>query len=387
MLKLFYVCLFVASGVSIPFFPPYLRQLGLSGREVATLMAVAPVLHLGAPLLWGWAADRTRRPDLLLRVACLGAGVCLVPLVSLRALPAMLPVYAAHQLFAVATLGLADSLAVDRARRLGEDYGRTRLWGSISFVAACTLAGPVLLARGRAEGDPLVPLTIAAAFLLSSVAALALRGEAGAPRPHARDLRLLLRDRRFLFLLVVAPLHWACLSPYHGFFAILVHDRGHGADVIGLAFAVSVIAEIVAFYFFRHLRRRFSLPFLLAFAMAASAARWLMVSVSFSAPALVAGQLLHALSFGVFWSAAVAWLGECVPPALRATGQTLYTAVTFGVGHLVGVLGSGLLYDATGGASAAFATAAGLELIPLALTLAAGWRLATPPAGVAASSR
>ncbi len=78
MLKLFYLCFFISSGVSIPFFPAYLRQIGLSGQQVSLLLAIAPALQLGVPLLWGWIADRTRRPDLVLRALCLGADGALV---------------------------------------------------------------------------------------------------------------------------------------------------------------------------------------------------------------------------------------------------------------------------------------------------------------------
>ncbi|HEY0715418.1 MAG TPA: MFS transporter, partial [Polyangia bacterium] len=116
MLKLFYVCFFLSWGVSVPFFAPYLRGLGLSGREVSRMMSVAPTLHLFVPLIWGWFADRTRRPDLLLRITCAGAAITLIPLWGVRPGPAdgtgqMLALYAVHQLFLVPTLGLADGLA------------------------------------------------------------------------------------------------------------------------------------------------------------------------------------------------------------------------------------------------------------------------------------
>jgi PPP family 3-phenylpropionic acid transporter len=386
MLKLFYVAYFTAVGVSIPFLSPYLRAMGLSGLELGAMMSVAPLLHLGVPLLWGWAADRTRRPDLLLTVACVGAALFLAPLVYVRSVGALLLVYALHQLFAVAILGLTDSLAVDRARRLGEEYGRTRVFGSLSFIAACLGMGPLLEARGRGDGDPLVPVAITALLGVSALVSIGVRGMPGRERPHAQDLRLLLRDRRFLFLLLVAPMHWAATAPYHGFFGVLLRDRGLRPFVTSLGYGVSAMGEVAALVYFRGLRGRFSLPTLLASSMAASAVRWTLVALGAPPVLLVATQLLHALTFGVYWGSAVGWLSECVPARLRATGQTLYTAVTFGVGNLVGMLGTGALYDATGGAEAAFAAAAALELLPLALVLTVGRRLA-PVAGTAEQLR
>jgi PPP family 3-phenylpropionic acid transporter len=375
MLKLFYVVYFTAVGISIPFFGPYLRALGLSGLEIGAMMSVAPLLHLGVPLIWGWAADRTRRADALLTLACAGAAVFLAPLVRLRAVPALLLVYGLHQLFAVAILGLADSLAVDRARRLGEEYGRTRVFGSLSFIAACVGTGAILQARGRGDGDPLVPVSIAIVLAVAALASLGVRGEPGRERPQAHDLRRLLSDRRFLFLLVVAPLHWAAASPYHGFFGVLLRARGLSPTVTSLGFGVGTLAEIAALVFFRNLRRRLPLSTLLALAFGATAVRWLLVALDVPPGLLIASQLLHLLTFGVYWGAAVGWLSECVPPALRATGQTLFTAATFGIGNLIGMLGTGLLYDLTGGVQAAFGAAAALQLVPLALAVTAGRRL------------
>jgi hypothetical protein len=86
-------------------------------------------------------------------------------------------------------------------------------------------------------------------------------------------------------------------------------------------------------------------------------------------------QAAHFLTFGLFWGVALAWLSACVPPRLRATGQTLFTAAAYGLGNGLGMFGSGLLYDAFRGAEAAFLIAGLVELLPFALMLGLGRRL------------
>ena len=374
-----YVGYFAAFGISIPFFPSYLRALGLSGPEVALVLGVGPLFHLGVPLAWGWLADRLRRPDWLLRLACAGACLALLPLVWARDLPAVLASYALHQLFAVPILALLDSLALAEVRRSGGEYARLRLWGSASFLVICSGAGYLFTLRERTDAEPLVPLMMSAGYGLAALAALRIRSDPAdrPPRPHLGDLRALLASRRFLFILILAPLHWATLAPYHAYLGILALERGFPPATVGHAFAVSVVAEILAFYFFRRLAGRASLAALLAIASLATAARWLLVARSTSAGALIALQSLHALSFGVFWGAAMAWVASCVPPALRATGQALFTTVVFGLGNLVGYAGAGLLYDPKGAASGgggpapAFVAAGFVALIPFALAVAA----------------
>ena len=390
MLQLFYVCYFAAFGVSIPFFAPYLWGLGLSGREIALMMSVAPCFHLGIPLLWGWVADRTRRPDRMLRIACFWACLGLAPMVAVRTMPPMLLVYAVHQFSAVAIIGLIDSLAVAQARRTGVDYTRLRLWGSASFVLACWIMGPVLAARANTAGDPLVPLVITGAYALTALASFGVRraapDEATRVAPRLRDVGRLLRNPSLRLLLVIAPLHWASLSPYHGFLGILAIKRGFSAITISYGYVVGVMAEVAAFFFFQRLRQRLSLSTLISLAAAATLVRWLLTAVVTDSVTLVSVQVLHGLTFGLFWGSAMAWLAECVPAELRATGQALYTTATFGIGNLIGYLGSGFLVDVSGGAQAAFLAAAAIEVVPLVLILTFGRRLQPRP-GPAVSPR
>jgi len=367
MLKLFYVCFFVTSGVSVPFFPAYLRQIGLSGRQVSLMLAIPPALQLVVPLIWGWIADRTRRPDRIVRGLCLGAFFASVPVICVRSMPALFAIYFAQQLFAVSITSLADSLAIESSRQNGH-YGSIRATGSASFVAVCLIVGWWLDLRGVRGGDALVPILVSAGFALSFLAALKLQGHGSKDRPHARDVRLLLADRRFLLLLVIAGLHWAALVPYHGFFGILLHDRGFPSKITSYAFFVGVGAEIVVFLTFARLRARYPRSQLLAAAFVVSTLRWWLVARVYSAPLMVALQISHGLTFGVFWVASMAWIADCVPSKLRATGQVLFTTVT-GLGSMSGLLVAGALYDATGGAGLAFDLAGVLDLVPLALVL------------------
>jgi MFS family permease len=64
----------------------------------------------------------------------------------------------------------------------------------------------------------------------------------------------------------------------------------------------------------------------------------------------------------------MAWLVDCIPPKLRATGQVLFTTVT-GIGGMIGLLVAGVFYDSTGGANLAFDIAGIVDLVPLVLVL------------------
>jgi PPP family 3-phenylpropionic acid transporter len=130
-------------------------------------------------------------------------------------------------------------------------------------------------------------------------------------------------------------------------------------------------AEIAALLAFPRLEARLSQRALLAVSFGGTALRWLLCWQVRSPPALLLVQLLHGLTFGVFWGASIRTLGQRVPPRLRATGQALFSAVVFGAGNAAGYQLSGRGYDVYGSVAPLFGWAAAVELAALALALVA----------------
>ncbi|MEO7669333.1 MAG: MFS transporter, partial [Polyangia bacterium] len=338
-------------------------------RQIAVILCVVPVLNMGVPLFWAWTADRTRRHARILSVICLGAFCGYLPLVVARAFPLVLVSYLAFAVFGVGIGTMVDSMALVQVRA-GADYGRIRVWGSIGYMAAAIAVGALLTSRAGRPADPIVPALVATALLATFLATLQLRG-IGEPaaRPHWNDVSRLLANPRFRLLLVVAPLHWIGCAPYNIFFGIFVRDHHLSQLVVGAALATGVAAEMIVLLLFQRLRRRFDIDTLMAVAFGGTIIRWALMPFAAAMASVITLQLLHALTFGLFWGAGIALVGDCVPPALRATGQSLYVTSMLGLGNVLGYLATGLIYDAGGTVDPAFWGAAALELLPLALVL------------------
>ena len=358
------------------FLPAYLRELGLSGREISTVFAVPPLLAMVVPLAWATLADRTHRHARVLRIVVGGAWLCFVPMLFARSFAAILASWALYAMFAVAVGGLADALAVARVRA-GAVYGRMRLWGSVGYVIAVVLVGALLSARGR-PADRLVPLAMWLALGCAFAAALRLRG-AGEPstRPRAAEVKALLADPRLRVLLVIAALHWICLAPYNVYFGVFLHDLGLPPLSWGLAYSTGVVMEVFVLMTFHRLQVRFRLETLLAAAFAVSVVRWLAIAGLRAPGALIALQALHGMTFGMFWSAAIALIAATVPASLRATGQALLV-ISINLGGALGNAITGRIYDAYG-SRLLFLLAAIGQLAPLAVVLAARRRLRDAP--------
>jgi PPP family 3-phenylpropionic acid transporter len=372
-LRAFYFVHYGAVAVLLSYFSPYLRGLGFTGEQIGAAWAPAQIVAGPAALLWGVAADRLGATSRALRVSTAGAIVAVAALPLARTPLAMGAVLFVHSVFSSATVPLVDSVAMEAVHaRPGASYSRTRLFGSLGFIAVAQALGLWLGARGDRAADALVPRTLLALALAGAGVAWSLPSAPplqGVPR--LRDAAALWRGPLPL-LLIVCAVHWAACAPYHLLFGVLLRDRGLPSELTGTGMALGVLAEVGVLYSFHRLARRFSLSSLLAFAFAVSAIRWLLVARATSPWALVGLQILHGATFGVFWAAAVAAMARIVPAPLRATGQSLFSAVVFSIGNAAGYALAGAGYDFFGSAGPLFAIAGAVELGNLALVVLLG---------------
>jgi MFS transporter, PPP family, 3-phenylpropionic acid transporter len=366
-LRLFYFLYYGGVGANLPYLAAYLRGLGFSGEAIGTVQMLSPLVAAPVALGWAAAADRLGAPTRALAIAALWSACAVAFLPWARTPVAVAAVVLLQALSERAVVPLADAVALEWARERDRSYARIRLFGSLGFIALAQGLGLVLSARGDRPGDRAVPFAIALCVAAYALAARRLPApRSGGPQPRVGDFAALARDGRLLVLLLASAAHWAACAPFHLLFGVFVRDQRLPAFVTGLAMAAGVAAEVAALLAYPRLERRLSARSLFALAFAGSALRWLALSRATGPVPIVLLQLLHGLTFGVFWGTSMRVLAALVPTTLRATGQALYAAVVFGGGNAVGYQLSGLGYDRLGGVGPLFACAAVVEAFLLA---------------------
>jgi MFS transporter, PPP family, 3-phenylpropionic acid transporter len=280
-LALFYAAFFPTLGIYIPFLPSYLAGKGMTAEEIGYLLGAIQISRLiGNPLIaraadaWGEA----RLPVILLTLASL-AGFALFLVID--GFGGLLLLCLALGLVFTAVGPLTDSLAVSAAAAGGFDYGRVRLWGSLTYVLAATLGG-IAIAQ---YGSPLIMwlivvgwvVTVGAAFLLPRL-----------PRLHAGEAGMmsLLTDRGFLLMLATSATIQSSHALFYAFGTIHWLAAGYGEGMIGWLWALSVIAEIMLFWAGKNLLRRLKGPELFVMGAAAALIRWVLAGLGTGLPLL-----------------------------------------------------------------------------------------------------
>jgi PPP family 3-phenylpropionic acid transporter len=267
-------------------------------------------------------------------------------------------------------LPIVESMTMAALAGRHERYGPVRLWGSVGFIAGVLGTGLWL--------DAHAPESLLRALLVLLAGALAASFLLPAPRPAGApgkaDVRVgeVLRRADVAALLAASACMAAAHGALYGFFSLHAQATGYSKSAIGALWTLGVVAEIGVFLAWPRLARRWSLRTLLVASFLCAAVRFAAIAWGTHLLALlVAAQLLHAATFGVHHAAAVAAVHRLFPERLRASGQSLFSSLSYGVGGGAGMLAAGWTWEAFG-AAASFALSAGFALAGAALVT---WRV------------
>jgi PPP family 3-phenylpropionic acid transporter len=166
--------------------------------------------------------------------------------------------------------------------------------------------------------------------------------------PRMLDWRQAVRGmpwRRIMPVLGAGMLGQASHGPYYAYFTLQMAERGVAPVLIGLLWAWGVVAEIVLMAVSPHLFGRIGLAAALRWALILTLLRWVAFAAEPSLWVVAAAQTLHAASFGMMHLAAVQLVDSHAPPQCKALGQTVLSAMIYGVGVGGGLALAGRLFD------------------------------------------
>jgi PPP family 3-phenylpropionic acid transporter len=347
-LSFLYIAIFLFVGVGLPFWPVWLADKGITAAEIGILLSLSGWTKIvGNPLI---AQIADRRGDL--RAVLIAAAVASLATFALFGVTegfwTFLVVTTISSIGISVLTPLSDSLTMRMVATHGIDYGRVRLWGSVSFILAGLAAGWLIAGRSPSIVLPLL-LGCLALTVLSTVTLPAARGPVGTVSLAA--WLQLLRDRRLLLFILAAGFIQSSHAMLYGFGSLRWLEAGYSEDAVGLLWAIGVVAEVILFAFGAILVRQLGPVGLLLLGGVAGMLRWVLFALFTSLPVLVLIQLLHALTFAATHLAAVYFLVRQAPAGLAATAQGLYGAIAWGGLFGLAMLASGTLYAAFAGAA------------------------------------
>lgn len=335
----YYISYYAAMGIYLPFLPLFLADQGLDSFQIGILLAIGPLTTIFTQVAWGTMADRhNRRKEYLILT------LFLTGLISFTfALPESVWGFALVLfLYAVvnsAAIPLSDGIVLmsleDR-----RDYGSIRRWGSFGFALTAVFGGIIfsyipLSQFGVVEGTLLLGTLLWARYLPNP------RKQVLAGKSSASPLREMLQTPGVLSFLLVTIFIMAPYTAYTGFFGWHMQALGASSRWIGLGWMIAALSEMIVFGTGSKWLGRFQPKQLIIAGGLVFVVRWFAYSLIADYRLITLLQVSQSISFALFFLAGVEYLNSLLPPYLRTSAQSIFSATAFGFSALIGTFGGG----------------------------------------------
>lgn len=328
--------------IIISFLPLYLQYKRLNGTEIGWVLAIGPFASIISQPFWGYMSDKYNTVKRMLLISVIGMLLSSIIFFQMNQFLAILCIGAIFYFFSSPVGALSDSLAQRRADELGLSFGSLRSWGSIGFAFSALVVGQLL---GKFGVEYMVwPYIIFGSILLAvvfSIDDVSGKGQA----VSKEDVLTLLKQKPYMLFLLCMTFITITHRANDSFIGIYIADLGGKESLVGIAWFVGLISEATVFALaFLWFRKFHPLVFVIIASILYSF-RWLFFGLSTSPYTIIGLQLLHGLTFGIFYVASFEFVSKLVPENLIATGHLIFYSVFFGVSGIIGSLGGGKIID------------------------------------------
>ena len=337
-----YFTIFLVIGINAPFWPLWLSSKGFDSRYISLIISLSVLMKIISNPFFAGLGDKYGNRKIPMLYLSIVASIILFTLsfINYQFLIGVLAIIA--WAFFAPLMPITESLTTTAANKYGFDYGRTRLWGSVSFVLMAFLGGILV----ENYGLQIIPYIMSVGTFLVFISIYLTPTVYSLPSTHKIKITTLLRNRSFLPFLLACGAIQASHGMYYTFATIHWKNIGLSETMIGGLWAEGVLFEIVLLAYFYKIRSYFSFKSLLIFAALTATIRWIITAYTTEPLILVLIQSLHSITFGLTHISAIYFISEVMPERAQAKSQALYSAISMGIIMSLAIAISGDLYDA-----------------------------------------
>jgi MFS transporter, PPP family, 3-phenylpropionic acid transporter len=329
----------------IPYFVLYYQELGFSGAQISVLAGLPPLVTLFFSPFWTNLADRTGRHKLIMSMGALMVILADLLFPALTTFSVVLFVVLLLNIFISPVSPLADSATMHMLTGQREMYGRIRIGGTIGWGIAAPIAGALIARYGLNMGF----WSCAALFVLVLILSQGFKFGKPEPAETRGSMRDLLSQRHWIYFMIYAFLGGVMLNSTSNFLSPYIKELGGTEFHVGMVNLVAAFSELPVFFFGNHLLRRLGSHRLMIISLLVTGLRSFLFTLSPTPVFAILVQLVNGMTFAALWTAGVAYADEHAPAGLKATGQGMLGAMTFGIGSAVGGFLGGFLLESIGG--------------------------------------
>ncbi len=330
-LSSFFFFYFWVIGVWVIFLPKILSEMGYSSFEIGVVLSIPPLMRFLTPFLF--------LKHFSLNQQTLRVSIWMI----LLSIPLLYLTIDNFWIFALSNivfgfsfslvLPFIDSYAIRVLQK--EKYGKSRLFGSIGFIAVALVLAKLF---SGSMGLHFITLGVLVAAYFAYLISYE-DSETTLSSAKKADISILTSHIPLwssIFLMQVG------FGAFYTFFTLYENEHGVDLQSVSYLWSFGVICEIVLFYFQEHIIK-FDLMKLIKFSIFITAVRWFILYLAPSSlPLAYLSQSFHAFSFALYHTATIGYIYQKFED--KKLANQFYYGFGFGLGGFVGSLVAGYFY-------------------------------------------
>ncbi len=336
---------FSSFAVMAFYFPLYFQHKGLGNGEIGIVMGLGSFIAIFAQPFWGYVSDRLKTVKRVLATIMIAAALISIPLYLSTTFAQAMLLMIGFMFFFSAIGPLTESLIVNFSFEHKRNYGSIRLWGEVGVGTAALWMGFTI----EEAGIGILGWLFGGVVILSLISMFWLSDAKPNAVPVTKEsLKKLFTNRTFLLFLGIILFIGTPHRMNDTFLPLYLKELGAQESDVGIAWLVATLSSVPTMAFIGILLRKRSELFFITLAALCYTLRWIIYSFTGDPMIITIAQAMHMLTFPVMLVSSVHFIHKIVPRELIATGQTVFTAIFFGFGGIMGSSIGGWVMDAFG---------------------------------------
>lgn len=333
-----------ANGAVMNFINLHLEQVvGLTGSEIGLVAMVSMVLLIVINPIWGYLGDKTGKHVLLFKVSFFATILMAALYFASRTLMAVLIVATLFEAARAAIFPFFDLITTNYCDKVKYDFGKVRVFASIGFMISTMgvgfiIAGLEIALFGRTFGfDGFLDIQVAifGTFIILMFASLILaffvpkpdgmekKGDDG-KRFNKEDIKLLLTNKRYLFVLVFIALSLVTLESAKMYLGNhMVMELGTSENIMSWLTLVMVGPELILMPLGSTIIKKVGFKKWYIFAISTMIMRMAIYSFTTNIAIIVIVSLVHGLGMMTHVAGNIAYIRKVVPANVMGLAFTV----------------------------------------------------------------
>lgn len=344
-LRILYFWAFCCQAAWLPILADYLKRQGLSGLHSAVILNIVPVMFFLVQPLAGLITDKIGYKKSLL-IATAGAALVFLAYNLNGGFWFLFFVTVFMALFYNNVQPVLDSIALQLEKdNTNFSYGSLRIAGAAGWSLMGIINGYLIDGISMNVIFILSSISMVFTFVFALLLKKINKDANKKTNADSNSIADLLKNRKLVFILVSIMLVSIGATAIWNFYSIYMKENGATATLVGYGLSFQGLCELPLFYFSAVIIKKLGLRNTMLLTVFTTCLRLLLYSVIKNPQWAIAIELLHGISWSLFWVACVELVNQWVPEERRATGQSLLYASYFGIGAIIGNFWTGYLQD------------------------------------------